>query len=316
MEIDGYLFVIDTAAKLHRYLRVAGWFHHETDALARVSLQGADMLAESAETGFDHGGVLPDLGPGKGFRIEALMADDAFPEDAAVVFETRAGRTLIISLPDLIADREGRYAAGRVFDRFRDAVNGRPGGRLLEMGGRDRSRLGDRREFTGAAVTVLDVIAGEGVDVVGDAHHLSNLLPAESFDFIHSRSVFEHLLMPWKVAVEMNRVLKPGGLVFVTTHQTLGLHDQPWDFLRFSKDSWPGFFNAGTGFEIVEAFEEREQFIIPWLWRRDKPTAEGSVGFEASGVLARKTGPAQLDWPADPAEIIETAYPDTPDGAP
>jgi hypothetical protein len=120
--------------------------------------------------------------------------------------------------------------------------------------------------------------------------------------------------MPWKAVLEINRVMKTGGYVHITTHQTIGLHDQPWDFLRFSKDAWPAFFNAKTGFEIIDSFEEIPQYIIPWLWTRDKKYAEGSVGFEASGVLARKTGPARLAWPVQVGEIVQTEYPDVPDG--
>ncbi|WP_373690468.1 methyltransferase domain-containing protein [Sphingobium sp. DEHP117] len=61
---------------------------------------------------------------------------------------------------------------------------------------------------------------------------------ASSFDAVYSVSVFEHLLMPWKVALEMNRVLRMGGIAYIHTHQTLGLHDMPWDFWRFSDTSW------------------------------------------------------------------------------
>lgn len=314
MEIDGYLFLADTVAKLHRYLRVHGWFHHDTDSLTGIRLDQVGLHGSEVRLGFDHGGVMQSLGPGKGFCIEVLMTGDDFPEDGLIVFETSEGRELRINLVDLARDREQRYSGSSCFREFRDEIARRPACKLLDVGGRDRSLVGERKEFAGADLTVLDVIEQEGVHVVGDAHRMSDFFEAESFDFIHSRSVFEHLLMPWKVVLEMNRVLKPGGLVFISTHQTIGLHDRPWDFLRFSGDAWPAFFNAKTGFEIVNTSEEREQFIIPWIWHAGKKGAENSVGYESVSVMARKTGPAELEWPVSTETVIETAYPDVPDG--
>jgi Methyltransferase domain len=314
VDIDGHLFLVDTVAKMHRYVRVSGWFHHDESTLTRIELKDIDALSADIRTGFDHGGVLPDLGPEKGFSVEILLREDEFPEAGKLVFRTSLDVELTIKLTDLISDRRGRSEGSQTFRQFRDRVAMAPGACLLDVGGRDRSEVGDRKEFPGARVTVIDVLPGQRVDIVGDAHGMSDLFPADHFDFVHSRSVFEHLLMPWKVVLEINKVLKPGGLVFISTHQTIGLHDQPWDFLRFSKDAWPGFFNPATGFEILAAYEELPQFIIPWLWSEGKRFAEGSVGFEASGVLARKTGPSTLEWPVSTADVIETAYPDVPDG--
>ena len=58
---------------------------------------------------------------------------------------------------------------------------------------------------------VLDVLPGENVDVVCDAHELSTVFAPESFDYVVSHSAFEYLLMPWKVAIDMNHALKCGG---------------------------------------------------------------------------------------------------------
>jgi len=314
MDVGGHLFLVDTVAKMHRYLRVAGWFHHPDSKLTAVSFSGFTIETTQGVVGIDHGGVLPSLGKGKGFRIDGLLADESFPVDGCVRFETSAGEVLTIKLTDLVSDRRSREVGGGLYKQFRDAVASKPDCRLLEVGGRDRSEVGHRREFPTAQSTVIDILDGPGVDVVGDAHAMGNIFDPQTFDFVHSRSVFEHLLMPWKAVVEINRVLKPGGLVYVSTHQTIGLHDQPWDFLRFSKDAWPGFFNAKTGFEILGVFEEHPQYVIPWIWTEDKTFAEGSVGFEASGVLARKTGPARLTWPVQVKEITGTLYPDIPDG--
>ena len=73
----------------------------------------------------------------------------------------------------------------------------------LEIGSRARSGVNNRDtylpkdiEFTG-----IDVLDGEGVDVVCDAHQLSEHLESNKYDLVYSLNVFEHLLMPWKVVL-------------------------------------------------------------------------------------------------------------------
>jgi len=98
----------------------------------------------------------------------------------------------------------------------------------------------------------LDVVQGPNVDVVGDAHALSAHFEPESFDAMYSVSTFEHLAMPWKVALEAHKVLRPGGLAYFVTHQSLGMHELPWDFWRYSDTSWNSLFNSYTGFRVLQ----------------------------------------------------------------
>jgi hypothetical protein len=214
-----------------------------------------------------------------------------------------------VSLAALLDERAEGVAAYAVRQRFVAAMEAIPNARLLEIGGRARSGVERRGRFGGSEHVVLDVLPGSNVDVVGDAHALARLFPPASFDAILSISVFEHLLMPWTVVTQMNTVLKPGGLALVFTHQTLGTHDLPWDFWRFSDTAWDGLFNAHTGFEIVERVMDRPQHIVPMLWSPEKMGAEGAVGYEGSTVLARKIGPCRLAWPLTPADVTASAYP-------
>ena len=156
----------------------------------------------------------------------------------------------------------------------------------------------------------FDILQGENVDVVGDAHTMSRQLTNGHFNATMSLSVFEHLAMPWKVVLEMNKVMALNGVAYIQTHQSWPLHDTPWDFWRFSDTSWDALFNAHTGFEIVERAMDREHFIVPFIWRPDKADAEQAAGFEGSAVLVRKTGPCRLSWPMTPGDVTTTMYPD------
>ena len=159
-----------------------------------------------------------------------------------------------------------------------------------------------------AEYVVLDILPGSNVDVVCDAHNMSQIESA-SFDYVISASVFEHLLMPWKVALEMNRVLKLGGMAWISTHQTVGMHDRPWDFWRFSDTAWDALFNHATGFRIVDRVVDYEEFILPFLIRDGKLDSEKAAGFELSAVLVEKIGSTTLEWPVPLESIIETVYP-------
>lgn len=71
--------------------------------------------------------------------------------------------------------------------------------------------------------------------------------------------------MPWKVVLEMNKVLKKGGVGFIFTHQTTQLQEPPLDFWRYSIYSWDALFNAHTGFEILDRAMYLPNCVLPWL---------------------------------------------------
>jgi SAM-dependent methyltransferase len=181
--------------------------------------------------------------------------------------------------------------------------------KLLDIGGRARSGVQRAEHYPECDVTTFDIVPDAGVDVVGDAHELSRYFPPDSFDFAHSTSVFEHLVMPWKAALEINRVLKPGGMLLIFTHQTIGMHDIPWDFFRFSDASWSGLFNRYTGFEIDQTNMSGFMHVVPRAWHERYRGAENAGGFEASAVIVRKTGPTALLWEVRVPDIIATSYP-------
>ena len=181
--------------------------------------------------------------------------------------------------------------------------------KMLDLGGRARSGLLRRDEYPDCDVTVFDLQAGPGVDVVGDAHELASHFPPEHFDFVLCVSVFEHLLMPWKAMLELNWAMKTGGRMFIHTHQTIGMHDIPCDYYRYSDTAWQGLFNLHTGFEILETNLAQFQYIIPRAWTPRNLHSERSGGFEGSSVIVRKSGRSDLAWPITLVDVTSQEYP-------
>ena len=310
MIIDGCQFMVDGVTKFFNSLRVAGWFHHPDERLVKVELVGDQVLATVVEIDLSHAGVEAAFGPGRGFAVQILRPYDGFEAASAVEFTTDAGRVVRANLAELARERMSLYPTPLMAQRFMDAVNSKPGARVLDIGGRARSRVDRSAAFTSGECVVLDILAGDNVDVIGDAHALDRYFPADSFDAVMSVSVFEHLMMPWAVVPQINHVLRPGGIALIATHQTLGMHDMPWDFWRFSDTAWDALFNRHTGFEIIERALDGEQFILPFLLRAGKMDAEKAAGYESSAVLVRKIGPCAMQWALTPADINATMYPE------
>ncbi len=126
--------------------------------------------------------------------------------------------------------------------------------RVLELGSRNVTGTNLRSKFTNANYSGFDFYPGENVDVVGDAHKLSSYFhEEEKFDLIFSSAVFEHLYMPWIVAIEIQKLLKVGGYVFIETHFSYGSHERPWHFFQFSNMGLRALFNESLGFDLVDS---------------------------------------------------------------
>lgn len=55
-----------------------------------------------------------------------------------------------------------------------------------------------------------------------------------TFDAIICTQVLEHLELPYESLLEMNRVLKPGGKIYITVPMSQDEHQVPYDFFRYT----------------------------------------------------------------------------------
>jgi len=81
----------------------------------------------------------------------------------------------------------------------------------------------------------VDVVAGENVDVVMKKPYRIPM-KSNSFDLVITGSAFEHIPFMWASFLEITRVLRPGGLIFLTAPSRGHIHFD-MDCWRFYPDS-------------------------------------------------------------------------------
>lgn len=296
-------FLFTAATWLHHYVLIEGLVapHIPYPPLKGIQIGGQPVQIEQVS--------LPETTT---FRVQALLSQ--IPTGTTPVHLLWADGTVhTTTLGNAMQDANPTYPETRsLMAEFLAICKQDDVQNILDIGERARSGTLLARWFTPKTVTVLDIVDAPEVHVVCDAHAMSTMLPEAYFDAILASSIFEHLIMPWKVVVEMNRVMRVGGTVFISTSQTCGLHDFPWDYYRFSSDSWKGLFNTYTGFELLGATMNTPLYIIPVVQNElHSNKVEQVPGFFDSFVLARKTGPCLLDWPLQASDVTDDHYPST-----
>ncbi|MBQ3544322.1 MAG: methyltransferase domain-containing protein [Lachnospiraceae bacterium] len=123
---------------------------------------------------------------------------------------------------------------------------------VLEIGSRVVTGRNYRNMFNKATYTGVDIYPGENVDIVYDVHKLSEKLVNKKYDLIYSSAVFEHLAMPWKASMEIIKLLKVGGYVFIETHYSYSSHERPWHFFQFSESALEILFPECFGIECIK----------------------------------------------------------------
>ena len=121
---------------------------------------------------------------------------------------------------------------------------------LVEIGARaaeGQEDIADVRDvFNAASYIGCDIRPGPGVDRIEDVHRLT--FADESVGTVICLETLEHVTDPIRAVQEMHRVLRPGGVLAISSLMFFPIHEHPADYWRFTPQ----------GFELLlDPFESR-----------------------------------------------------------
>lgn len=179
----------------------------------------------------------------------------------------------MINLVESLVKKITRERLTLFLERHRDD------GLTLDVGSGNRPYA---RFFPNAKTVDLYPRPGHLVDYQADVHDLS-MIPNASFDVVLATEILEHLHSPHRAIAEFYRVLKPGGLLLLTTRFIFPLHETPVDYFRYTKY---GLRHLLAAF-IIEDFEEEATTIetLAILYQR--------IGFQCDTLWLR---PLKICW--------------------
>lgn len=179
---------------------------------------------------------------------------------------------------------------------FFETYGSRPGLEIVEIGAMDvgNGALRSAAPAHAARYLGLDMAAGPSVDLVLTDPH-SFPLPDASTDLVVSSSCMEHDDMFWLTFLEMARITRPGGHIYINTPSNGVVHRYPMDCWRFYPDSGRGLANwanrQGLPVLLLEAMTLRRKRVF---WN------------DCVLVFRREPGPD----PALPARTLADRFPD------
>lgn len=125
-----------------------------------------------------------------------------------------------------------------------------PGAVIYDIGSKDaRGRYAFGSPPDGTKVVCVDIAPGPGVDVVADAQDMRRVADGAA-DGVLLVSMLQHVPNPHRVAAEVHRILKPGGVLYASAPFIWSYHRDPDDYWRFSRRGLEELFSR---FEKVDS---------------------------------------------------------------
>jgi SAM-dependent methyltransferase len=107
----------------------------------------------------------------------------------------------------------------------------------------------------------IDFSSHSSADIVCD---IKNEIPVEknTADFIILSEVLEHLPNPFSIISEIERILKPEGILFISTPFAFPIHARPHDYFRFTENFYIDLQNQYS-FTLVDLGKSNTIFSTP-----------------------------------------------------
>lgn len=145
---------------------------------------------------------------------------------------------------------------------FEVYMAGAQGQSIVDVGAQDVN--GSLRSVAppGNTYTGIDFAEGKGVDVIlTDPYKFP--FGDETFDVAVCSNCLEHSEFFWLTFMEILRILKPTGLLFITVPANAAVHRYPVDCWRFYPDSGMALRNwarrSGTNADLLESFTGKQR---------------------------------------------------------
>jgi SAM-dependent methyltransferase len=111
-----------------------------------------------------------------------------------------------------------------------------------------------RSLFPNAKYERADFVEVPGLDFKVSENSSVDGAPNSAYDLVLSTQVLEHVSDPENYLGECFRLLKPGGLLVLSTHGTFPEHGVPYDFQRWTADGLRNLVSK-RGFEDISLFK-------------------------------------------------------------
>jgi SAM-dependent methyltransferase len=135
-----------------------------------------------------------------------------------------------------------------------------------------------------------DMRLGTGVDVVLDLHNIA--LQDESVGTVLCFDTLEHVEDPRKAINEIYRILKPGGILAISSVMYCPIHDYPSDYWRFTPEAFKS---------IMKPFKTT---FVGALGKKEFPHVVVGIGIKGDWEIANNFLNAYKDWETKETAII------------
>jgi SAM-dependent methyltransferase/uncharacterized protein YbaR (Trm112 family) len=153
-------------------------------------------------------------------------------------------------LVNLIPSPSINLASERILGRVRELLSRRQNATVLVVGGGCQRKWLGERLCAGGPIRLIysDIDVCADVDLFCDAHDLPFIEGV--FDAVIATAVLEHVFCPERVAAEIHRVLKVGGVLYSELPFMQQVHEGAYDFTRYTLSGHRRLFN---GFSELES---------------------------------------------------------------
>jgi SAM-dependent methyltransferase len=120
-------------------------------------------------------------------------------------------------------------------------------------------------------------------DVIADVHHLPFV--DNAFESVIALNAFEHYRDPRQAALEIFRVLQPGGRVLIHTAFIQPLHEAPWHFYNCTRYGLEAWFEKFETEKLHVSDNFHAGYSLSWLASECEAALRGRLSAEAADAF-------------------------------